>query len=166
LTKSKGESANAKPEAETLSPPQVHRIIAEGDAGALVEFAQRIGRKLAEVGLGVRSLRSLLADMHVIELTWPVTAEHAQRQILLLKPKIMYLSKRDMTLPDTQKSPVIEELWQTVSSAVDIVMACPDESRFGEYGKTTESERQMAFVRLIHFLEAILAYHRYHSSTD
>jgi CRISPR-associated protein Csm2 len=139
------------PAAGATSLDSVKKIITTDDPKLLVEQAQQIGRQVAEAKLTTSQIRNVYGPVRQIEMTWPELTEHsteedrrlagkAYREVILLKPKLVYLAARE---------PKLAALEQYFGAAIDEIGNAKD-----------EHERRIRFKRFVEFFEAILAYHR------
>lgn len=119
------------------SQEKLSRIITDPDeAQLLVEEAERIGRALARP-LSTSQIRAIFGEVRTIEGQWQISAPEAQRQLILLKPKLAYRAQKEGS--------AVQNLRDVLSPAIDLVQK--DEGNFR---------------RFVEFFEAILAYHRAH----
>lgn len=140
------------PPRPSFQPPndrQLKAIIEEGDAKALVESAQIVGKSLAEMRLAASQIRSIFGSVRQIQMKWPPGADDSTtkmgvRQLLLLKPKLAYQASRD----GSQGGRGVESLKQVLVPAIDLVTNREQFTRFAEY------------------FEAILAYHKAEGGRD
>ena len=132
------------PEARVVSDAELRQIIVEGDARALVECADRLGRELNNRGLKASQIRRIFGAVREIEMDWPRSsaapadgrrARDAQRQFLLLEPKIAYQEARNRR--------EVSPLGDVLKPAIRLV----------------EGDRQR-FQHFVEFFEATVAYHR------
>lgn len=166
MTQVKRSSAESQPQKELVSSEEMRKIIVDGDAEVLINCADRMGKKLKEMNLATHQIRSILGDIHMIEMTWPSSAAEAQRELRLLKPKLAYQSKKVKETLDGQDVFPVEELREVICRVIDLVLEQPDEPEAGERVNAGETERHNSFRRLVSFFEAIVAYHRYHGGRD
>lgn len=124
-----------------LSPEEYRRIVVEGDAQLLTEKAETIGTKLArQLKLTTAQIRNVFGTVRQIEMNWgPRATEQQQRkaarQLILLKPKLVYQAKRG-------RGKGVQELANVLMPAIDLV-----------------GEERDRFQNFLDFFEAILAYH-------
>jgi CRISPR-associated protein Csm2 len=121
-------------------------IIIGGDAGVTVEQAEALGKDLARQ-LSTNQIRNIFGTVRRIEMNWPEKpktdaererARKAQRELLLLKPKMAYQAKRE-------RGRGVQQLTEVLSEAIDLVQG--DRKKFQNF---------------VDFFEAILAYHKAH----
>lgn len=121
-------------------------IIVNGDAKVTVEEAEALGRDLARQ-LTTSQIRNIFGTVRRIEMNWPEEARsdeeqqrqtRAQRDLLLLKPKMAYQAKRE-------RGRGVGTLTRVLTDAIDLV----------------DGDR-IRFQRFVDFFEAILAYHKAH----
>lgn len=116
---------------------KLSRIITDPqEAQLLVEEAERIGRALAR-SLSTSQIRAIFGQVRTIQGQWQIAPDEAQRQLILLKPKLAYRARKE--------GRAVENLRDVLSPAIDLVQ--DDEGNFW---------------RFVEFFEAILAYHRAH----
>ena len=138
--------AGGQPQASTPRGDQSTRridydaIIVRGDAAVLVDTAQRIGQDLARQRLTTSQIRGVFGSVRRIEMNWSSNAPEArevqaQRELILLKPKLAYQARR--------QGEAVQELANVLNPAIDLVGS--DRTRFRNF---------------VDFFEAILAYHR------
>jgi CRISPR-associated protein Csm2 len=122
----------------------LNTIIVEGNAKTTVEQARALGEKLAQQ-LTTNQIRNIFGTVRRIEMNWPeepkTQAEHqrvvkAQRELLLLKPKMAYQAKRE-------RGSGVRTLVDVLTDAIDLI----DQDR-------------TRFQHFVDFFEAILAYHK------
>jgi len=124
-----------------LSPEEYRRIVVEGDAQLLTEKAETIGTKLArQLKLTTAQIRNVFGTVRQIEMNWGPRAteqqqRNAARQLILLKPKLVYQAKRG-------RGKGVQELANVLIPAIDLV-----------------GEERDRFQNFLDFFEAILAYH-------
>ena len=128
-----------------LSPEDYAAIIERGDAQKLVAHAEAIGKYLAQVKLPSSQIRGIFGTVRRIEMNWEEGMPQekrlwAQRELLLLKPKLAYQAARQRK---QSGGPGMELLKDVLSDAIERV------------GKDRER-----FQHFVDFFEAILAYHR------
>ena len=117
-------------------------IVREGVAYQTVRYAEGIGTRLARQ-LSTSQLRNVFSTVRQIEMAWPAgepggrQAQQAQRQLILLKPKLAYQASREAGGGSAMKT-----LASILSPAIDLV----------------DGDRQR-FQHFVDFFEAILAYH-------
>ena len=128
-----------------MSESELRAIIANGDAKATVEQAKALGESLAQQRLTTNQIRNIFGTVRRIEMNWPERpkdeADHqrvtkAQRELLLLKPKMAYQARRE-------RGKGVKMLTDVLSDAIDLVGT--DRTRFQHF---------------VDFFEATLAYHK------
>ena len=124
-------------------PPRVdyEAIIVRGDARVLVDTAERLGKDLANARLTTSQIRGVFGTVRQIEMNWSASAtegrqRQAQRQLILLKPKLAYQARR-------QSGGAVQQLADALNPAIDLV-----------------GEDRERFRNFVDFFEAILAYHK------
>jgi len=124
-----------------LSSEDYQKIIVEGNAKLLTDHAEVIGSRLArQLELTTAQIRNVFGTVRQIEMSWGPRAseeqrKHAARQLLLLKPKLVYQAER-------QRDKGVKELATVLTPAIDLV-----------------GEDRSRFQNFVDFFEAILAYH-------
>ncbi len=118
--------------------------IMSGNAGLLVNEAQRFGRELAEDHVSKNQIRGIFGTVRQIQAAWVAEPDDAAarrqlRKVLLLKPRLAYQSRRD----------------EKVKPLADVLIVAIDQVAAGGDGKQ-QTER---FTYLVELFEAILAYH-------
>ena len=130
-----------------MNQQELNAIVAQGDAKLLVTQADALGQQLARGRLSTSQIRNIFGTVRRIEMNWPEQpqteaererARKAQRELLLLKPKMAYQAKRE-------RGRGVQELTEVLSAAIDEVDG--DRARFQNF---------------VDFFEAILAYHKAH----
>ncbi len=130
-----------------VSTDTLKRIILKGDAQTLVESAESVGGKLGR-NLKTNQIRAIFGTVRQIEMNWDDKADagkrqQAQRDLILLKPKMAYQAKRD-----GYKGKGLFALSEVLSEAIDLVMAGED------------NDQRQRFSYFVDYFEAILAYHK------
>lgn len=139
--------ANNKPLLDlNVSGQSLRHIIVEGNAQELVAQAEMIGTKLGST-LTTNQIRAIFGTVRQIEMNWNDVAnetrrKQAQRQLVLLKPKMMYRASKDGF-----QGRGLQALADVLAESIDLVM---DEKA---------TDKQERFGRFMEFFEAILAYH-------
>lgn len=127
-----------------MNASDLQAIIVGGDAKVTVEEAQALGESLARQ-LTTNQIRNIFGTVRRIEMNWPEEARtdaevqraaRAQRELLLLKPKMAYQAKRE-------RGQGVALLTKVLSEAIDLV----------------DNDRTK-FKHFVDFFEAILAYHK------
>ncbi|MEA3408141.1 MAG: type III-A CRISPR-associated protein Csm2 [Chloroflexota bacterium] len=117
------------------SQENLSRIITDPKAAELlVKEAERIGKALAKP-LSTSQVRAIFGEVRTIQGQWQIAPGEAQRQLILLKPKLAYRAQKE--------GRAVENLKDILSPAIDLVQ--------NEEGN---------FRRFVEFFEAILAYHK------
>jgi CRISPR-associated protein Csm2 len=128
--------------AQRIDEQTMTAIIVDGDAVKLVNSAEVFGRELAvNDGLSKNQIRNVFGEVRRIEADWEEASQSGAglRRLLLLKPRMAYLRKRD-----PKSAPLMEML----TSGVDLVAAVP-----------AMDEQYRRFRHFVELFEAILAYH-------
>ena len=116
----------------------IQTIMTNDESGKeLVEYAQTMGRTLANSRLTTAQIRSIFSEVRQIEALWKMDDKKALRRLNLLKPKLAYQGRR--------QTPV-KELEKVLAPAIDEVEKAADKNK--------------SFKRFIELFEAILAYHK------
>lgn len=141
------DSSSAPSENLTVSATSLRNIIIEGDAKELVIQAETIGKKLAQEKLTTNQIRAIFGTVRKIEMDWNDSAhiirqQQAQRQLILLKPKMAFRANKE-----TNQARGLKSLTKVLGDSIDLVM---------EEKAVNKQER---FGRFVEFFEAILAYH-------
>ena len=160
MTQAQGSPEDSPQGRGAVSPEEIRRIIVDGDDEALVNAAERMGRRLKEGDVAGHHMLGIHGDIWRIEMAWPATPGEAQRGLLMLKPKLASLARRAKETTGVEQSLPLEELEAALCQAVDAVLEQADEAE----GQGTGQRR--AFERLVDFFEATVAYHRYHGGRD
>ncbi|MCS6800680.1 MAG: type III-A CRISPR-associated protein Csm2 [Chloroflexota bacterium] len=134
----RGEGRRPAEPLRPIDPADLRAIIVDGNAGVIVQEAQRVARVLAGERLEARqatsgALRVLWGELRRIELDWPTDEGRA---LPLVKPRLAYLAGRAAGVGRG-----VTDLYQTLAPAVDLVGN--DRDRFDH---------------LVHFVEALMAY--------
>ena len=127
--------------AKLIDEQTMESIIVNGDAVKLVNSAEAFGRELAADGLSKSQIRNVFGEVRRIEADWEgkSQSEAGLRRLLLLKPRMEYLRKRD-----SKSAPLMDVLKLGVNKVAE----------------TTETDEQYRrFRRFVELFEAILAYH-------
>ena len=124
----------------------VHKFITEGPSRAMTEQTEAFGTYLAKKAqLKTSQIRNIFGTVRKIEMIWQPNAEpqeiaKAQRQLIMLKPKMKYQAEREFRRDS--RSTGVRDLAGVLSPAID------------EIG----NDRQK-FLNFVDLFEAILAYH-------
>ncbi len=124
-------------------------IIENGDTQTMIEVAEAVGKRAARrqeqngnrkewKGLETHQVRRLFGSVRLIGMGWKADSKKAQRQLLLLRPRLAYQHKR--------VGGEMDELDEVLSGAIGLVE--DSEERFNNF---------------MDFFEAIVAYHRVNS---
>jgi len=129
-----------------MESSKLRKIIVEGDAETLISEARVLGEQLVKHKLTTSQIRNIFGTVRRIEMNWPVSPKtdqedrerirKAQRELLLLKPKMAYQAKRI-------RRKGVQMLTDVLSEAIDFV----------------DGDRER-FQNFVDFFEAILAYHK------
>ena len=129
---------------QSISPEDKARIqeifSADPEGKKLVEFAERIGKKVCEEGLTRSQIRTVFSESRNIDTSWDPGDEVASlRRLNLLKPKLAYQASRESKAGMKSLSAILQEaIGQAVNS----------------------SDKSKGFRTFMELFEAILAYHR------
>ncbi|MCB8965733.1 MAG: type III-A CRISPR-associated protein Csm2 [Chloroflexota bacterium] len=131
-----------------ISKQTLRDIIITGNAQTLVEHAKSIGDKLGKT-LTTNQIRAIFGTVRQIEMDWDDVAgqarqERAQRQLILLQPKMAYRASKE-----GRGGRGLQALTNVLSDSIDLVMD----------DKVPPAEKRERFGRFVDFFEAILAYH-------
>lgn len=130
------------------------RIIQQGDAKELVQQAELLGKRFGAKGqkgnesvVTTNQIRAIFGTVRQIEMNWPGNAdagrqEKAERDLILLKPKVIYRAAREKSAEFGQFAGVIVD---SIDLVLDSGAAGSSRDRFG---------------RFVDFFEAIMAYHK------
>ena len=125
-------------------------IIVACDAQVTVQEAEALGKDLARK-LSTNQIRNIFGTVRRIEMNWPErpkddaerqSAAQAQRELLLLKPKMAYQAKRE-------RGKGVQTLTDVLAEAIDLIDIDQEEAR-------------EQFQHFVDFFEAVLAYHKAH----
>jgi CRISPR-associated protein Csm2 len=127
----------------------VRKIIVDGDVEQLVKSAEELGKNLVEVGLAASQIRNIFGTARQIQANWPMPnpknpdmnadkQRAARRALVLLKPKLAYLAKREEA---------VRPLQDWLIRAIDAVRADDIQQEYRH------------FTHFMDFFEATLAYH-------
>lgn len=144
ISSSTARQSSSPPAGSSAGPsrvdPTLVAIIVDGDAQALVEKAEGLGRELSKP-LSTSQIRSLFTEVRQIEAEWQHNPERAHRRLILLKPKMAYRVGKERR--NSREREAIEHLVGVLTPAVDLVQG-----------------KEEHFQRFVEFFEAILAYHK------
>ena len=115
-------------------------------ADVLVKRAEELGQKLATEKLRMAQARDIFDELRQIESIWLREPERALRRLHLLRPKLAYRRARVQEL---------EPLAEVLDRAVVEVVSAGD-----------AAQRHDRFRRLMEFMEAVVAYHKFHGGGD
>ena len=134
---------------EAFTPPgeeTLRAIVIDGDAPLLVAEAERVGQALAAANLTTSQIRAFFGAVRSIEAQWPSASpetpeavarvRRAQRELLLLRPKLAYQARR-------AQGQGVTHLRRVLDPAIDMV-----------------GDDRTRFEHFLELFEAILAYHR------
>jgi CRISPR type III-A-associated protein Csm2 len=128
--------------------------IRNGIDAKAIEFAEGFGEHLAKEGLTNTQLRNIFSEVKLIE---SLGYAQAKTRFLLLAPKIAYTVKRNSHRGKDADKSRPENSESALSMFKDVF------NRAYEAVHGTEEEEILRFERFVDFMEAFLAYHRYHS---
>lgn len=121
--------------------PIITKIMTGDDTGQqLIKFAQEVAFDLQKADLKNTQVRTIFSEARKIELIWKSDKRSALRNLVMLKPKLVYQSKRKGEL---------SRLKDVLIDAIDEVEKQP-----------TDSLKDKAFEHFMDLFEAILAYHK------
>jgi len=115
-------------------------------ADVLVKRAEELGQKLVTERLRMAQARDIFDELRQIESIWLREPERALRRLHLLRPKLAYRRARVREL-----GPLAEVLERAVAEVVSAGDA---------------AQRHDRFRRLMEFMEAIVAYHKFYGGGD
>jgi CRISPR-associated protein Csm2 len=124
-----------------MNTTDLQSIIVKGNAKKTVEEAEALGKRLVGQKLTTNQIRNIFGTVRRIAMNWPEgasedQARRAQRELVLLKPKMAYQAKRE-------RGQGVKTLVDVLTDAIDLVGK--DRTRFQYF---------------VDFFEAILAYHK------
>ena len=144
-----------RPEAPPFQGPSavdIHKIIVDGDIYSLIDWADKVGRALANQRLSTSQIRNVFGAVRQIQLRWDKahspTERQAFRDAMLLLPKLGYYAERDKRARGSGTTGM-ETLQRVLEPALRLV---------GDGGEP-QWER---YERFVEFFEAIVAYHKKH----
>ncbi len=129
---------------------KLKRIIQEGDAQELVKQAEDLGNKFGkkrgrDSPVTTNQIRAIFGTVRQIEMNWPITTSKekqakAERDLILLKPKVVYRAARE-------KNAEFKQFAYVINDSIDMVL------------DNNEDTRQR-FGYFVDFFEAMMAYHK------
>jgi CRISPR-associated protein Csm2 len=130
------------PAPSSAPPVNVQAIMTQGATKAMTDQAEAFGRYLATAGLTTAQIRNIFGTVRTIEMTWQPQAKaeevaKAQRQLIMLKPKMAYQAKRIQS-----RSTAMADLAGVLGQAIDMI-----------------GNDRKRFQNFVDLFEAILAYH-------
>lgn len=145
-----------------LDDKRIREIVVDGNVAALVEEADKIGRRIAEQKLKTNQIRNVFGTARQIQLRWKTSSDHqssddqpsddqSYREAVLLIPKLGYYAKRESQAKNN-RSEGMKTLKDVLEPGLRLLM---------EDG-ISEDEKRLRFERLMDFFEAIVAYHKCH----
>ncbi|MEW6579786.1 MAG: type III-A CRISPR-associated protein Csm2, partial [Chloroflexota bacterium] len=93
-------------------------------ARLLVDTAQAWGKYLADLDLTTSQIRAIFGQVRLIEMNWPPDvhdperARRAERDLILLKPKLAYQARRDEEKNKSTKP--VRQLEGILAGAIDL----------------------------------------------
>lgn len=165
-------TANGGPPEESAMQPgivsrqQLESVIGDGDMETLLDCAGRLGQRLKTMDFATSDVRWALGALRQVEMTWPAERTDVERELRLLKARAAHRLSRVRRAAVEEEVCPLEELASVLARGIDIVLEAPSESPSGSDTATAYDARQRAFARLVSFVEAIVAYHRYHGGAD
>jgi CRISPR-associated protein Csm2 len=129
------------------SDARLRRILVDGDAEELVNFAEELGRQLAR-RLKTAQIRKFFAEVRRLGdearvSRRPADLDRIYRRLTLLRPKLAYQVRR---------AEGVEDLRAVLDPAILLV--------------TQYRSDPQRLTRFVEFFEAILAYHKFHGGQD
>jgi CRISPR-associated protein Csm2 len=145
-------SRDRRPDAPAFQGPpsaDIERIIVGGDVNLLVQWADKVGKELAQQRLTSSQIRNVFGTVRQIQLRWDkpgsATEPQAFRDAILLQPKLAYFAEREKRAKGGTLG--MDTLQRVLQPALVLV---------GEGGQP----RRERFERFAEFFEAIVAYHK------
>ena len=111
----------------------------------MIEYAKKLGKTFSS-SVKTSQLRNVFSDINRIRVRWKfgeLKEENLQKELLLIKPKLAYAAGR-------HRGGVIE-LKNELERAIDGVVSSP--------------KKKEAANNFFHFVEAIVAYHKYYGGS-
>ncbi|MCS7222135.1 MAG: type III-A CRISPR-associated protein Csm2 [Anaerolineae bacterium] len=121
------------------------------EAKKLVEWANRLGKSLKDMGLTTSQIRALFGEVRQIQAEWRINRQRAFRRLVLLRPKMAYRARRE-------RGRAVEELVAVLDPALNHVIQADPRPEGQQPG--TDDNQDDNFQRFAEFFEAILAYHK------
>ncbi|MFN3929910.1 MAG: type III-A CRISPR-associated protein Csm2 [Thermoflexus sp.] len=135
---------------ERPSDQDLRTIITDPDgAQKLVEWANRLGKSLKDMGLSTSQIRALFGEVRQIQAEWRIDRQRAFRRLVLLRPKMAYRARKE-------RGKAVEELVGVLDPALEYVIKAPPKDQRSGMGNNQDDN----FQRFVEFFEAILAYHK------
>jgi CRISPR-associated protein Csm2 len=133
----------------SISGQSLRQIIGEGNAQELVIQAEKLGSALGQkrngqYNLTTNQIRAIFGTVRQVQMSWD-SSPQADRQLVLLKPKLRYRAARD-------RSKGLNLLADVLSESIDLVLAEPKDDK--------AADKKTRFGYFVDFFEAILAYHK------
>jgi CRISPR-associated protein Csm2 len=130
------------------SDARLRRILVDGDAEELVNFAEELGRQLVDRRLKTVQIRKFFAEVRRLGdearvSRRPADLDRIYRRLTLLRPKLAYQARRAEGVGD---------LRAVLDPAILLV--------------TQDRSDPQRLTRFVEFFEAILAYHKFHGGQD
>jgi CRISPR-associated protein Csm2 len=139
---------------QSVSDAQLQQILADvpkilndpKTADVLVKRADELGQRLVNERLRMAQARDIFDELRQIESIWLREPERALRRLHLLRPKLAYRRARVRELGT---------LADVLDKALAEVVSAPN-----------AAEKHDRFRRLMEFMEAIVAYHKFYGGGD
>ena len=139
---------------QSVSDAQLQQILADvpkiindpKTADVLVKRADELGQRLVNERLRMAQARDIFDELRQIESIWLREPERALRRLHLLRPKLAYRRARVREL-----GTLADVLDKAVAEVVSALNA---------------AEKHDRFRRLMEFMEAIVAYHKFYGGGD
>lgn len=132
----------------SISGQSLRQIIGDGNAQELVTQAEVLGGALGQRNgphnLTTNQIRAIFGTVRQVQMSWDSSSQ-ADRQLVLLKPKLRYRAARD-------RSKGLNLLADVLSESIDLVLAEPKDDN--------APDKKARFGYFVDFFEAILAYHK------
>ncbi|HOP86237.1 MAG TPA: type III-A CRISPR-associated protein Csm2 [Syntrophorhabdaceae bacterium] len=109
-------------------------------ANSLVDVAEKLGKHLKDTGLKTTQIRRFLDGIRKLDVQFNKGKDFLEDQVVLLKPKLAYAAGRNQSV-----RPLMEVLQPAIAGA----------------GKSYAD-----FKKLLSFIEAIVAYHKFYGGAD
>lgn len=136
----------AKQAFEQLKNQNPAQVLEEKKEDLLVEYAEIMGIVCVVKDLKTSQIRKFLDAVHKLDMQRQRGEGFEREKVFLLKPKIAYAAG---------KKEEVRPLMDVLSPCIDKVWTTPDNAKSEE-----------AFKKLVSFVEAIVAYHKFYGGQD